>query len=70
MTTTRTQEDTKLKYQITNRRTGHDLGTYAAADEHAALDACARDAGYDDYADACKVTGEDYGPLMATEVSR
>jgi hypothetical protein len=39
------------KYQIENTKTGVFLGVYEGADEAAALDAMAQDAGYVDYAD-------------------
>ncbi len=65
-------------YKITNRRTGLDLGTYAATSPDAALDAMARDAGYDDYdaalhAESIAGYDEDYvdhsGPLTVVEVA-
>lgn len=39
------------KFQIENTMTGAFLGVYEGADEAAALDAMAQDAGYADYAD-------------------
>lgn len=44
-------------YRITNPATLHDFGVYQAVDADAALDAMARDAGYDDYNTACEVAG-------------
>jgi len=39
-------------YRITSRKGGMDLGVYKGENEHGALDAMARDAGYADYAHA------------------
>lgn len=36
-------------YRIENSANGHCFGVYAGDDERAALDACARDAGYRDH---------------------
>lgn len=38
------------RYRITNTETGAQLGEYSGANPDGALDALARDAGYDDYA--------------------
>lgn len=46
-------------YKIYNRTIGLDLGVFEAADEMAALDALAREAGYRDYAEACEVAPSD-----------
>lgn len=54
-------------YRVTNPASGIELGDYLAESAAAALDACARDAGYQDYADACRVTGTD--ELVAEEVA-
>lgn len=50
-------------YSIKNRRSGVDLGVYPGETEEEALDSFARAAGYDDYAEACKVTGGGKGDL-------
>jgi hypothetical protein len=42
-------------YKIENTVSGQVLGAYQARDENAALDAMARDAGYKDFADSCRV---------------
>ena len=47
-----------MKYRIINRSTGIVINTYTGASPEEALDAMARDFGYDDYTHACKVTGE------------
>lgn len=45
------------KFQIANRTSALDLGTYEAATEEEALDLMAQDAGYADYANAAEVLG-------------
>lgn len=55
-------------YQIENHVSGLVLGVYEGRDEHDALDALARDAGYDDYEDCCRATGSD-SDLTVTVVS-
>lgn len=47
------------RYRISNPTSGLVLGEYDATDPAAALDALARDAGYDSYRAACEVTGDD-----------
>lgn len=44
-------------YVISNRVSGAVFGVYDGADEAAALDTMARDAGYRDHAHACEVAG-------------
>jgi hypothetical protein len=56
-------------YSISNRISGIDLGRYTAETPKEALDALARDAGYEDHAEACRVTGEDASDLVVTEVA-
>ena len=46
-------------YQISNSVSGAVLGDYEAADEMAALDVMAKDAGYQDYADLQSVSPDD-----------
>ena len=55
------------KYSITSRFSGFYLGTYPGATPAAALDAMAREAGYQDYARCCEVTGEDASDLLVEE---
>jgi hypothetical protein len=57
------------KYQIENRQSGVVLGTYEGESEAEALDAMARDAGYDSYEDSCRVTESGGGDLVVTEVA-
>lgn len=57
-------------YQITNRISGADLGEYDGETVEQALDAMARDAGYDDYADLLdRVPGSDRDELKIEEVA-
>lgn len=44
-----------MRFLISNTQSGAELGTYDAADEAAALDLMAQDAGYADYAEAQRV---------------
>lgn len=55
-------------YKITSKTSGAELGTYEAADEQGALDALARDAGYQDHADACEQSGDDGTHLIVAPV--
>jgi hypothetical protein len=60
------------KFQIVNPGTGIDLGTYEGATKAEALDAYARDAGYESFASACEATGDDPerdADLRVTEVA-
>ena len=54
-----------MKYEISNSTSGLVLGTYDGTDEGAALDALARDAGYESYSDACSVSAGRF-PLPLT----
>jgi hypothetical protein len=54
-------------YRITSRTSGPDLGIYYARSEADALDVLARDAGYQDFATACAVTGDDGADLRVEE---
>lgn len=51
------QERTMSQYEISNRNSGHILGTYTGETLEEALTAAAQDAGYRDHAHACEVTG-------------
>lgn len=53
-------------FQIVNKISGADLGTYEAATASGALDAMAQDAGYASFAASCKVTGDDPCDLRVT----
>jgi hypothetical protein len=56
-------------YSISNRVSGLNLGTYTADTREGALDAMARDAGYESHADALATTGEDASELEVTEIA-
>lgn len=45
-------------YEVINRRSGHSFGVYEAADEHAAIEACVKDAGYESVADMQETLGQ------------
>ncbi len=60
--------ETMKSWRITNQRAGVDLGTYHAEDEAGALEALARDAGHDSYADMCEVAPVAEGELRVVEV--
>lgn len=55
------------KYQISNRNSGHILGTYTGETLEEALTAAAQDAGYRDHAHACEAAGS-CTDLIAGEV--
>jgi len=56
-----------LSYTISNAISGMVLGVYEGASKDDALDTLARDAGYEDYFDACE-SGFDGDDLIATEI--
>lgn len=55
-------------YEITNAKSGLVLARYYAETEAAALEALARDAGYETYAEACEVAPADTGEIVVTEI--
>ena len=58
-----------MKYQIENLDSGHVFGIYEGGSKKEALDALARDAGYEDYEDMCEVTPVRPGEISVKEVS-
>lgn len=56
-------------YNICNTLTGADLGNYEGATPEEALDAMARQTGYDNYAEACEVAPTYEGEIAVTVVS-
>jgi len=56
-----------LSYTISNAISGMVLGVYEGTSKDDALDTLARDAGYEDYFDACE-SGEDGDDLIVTEI--
>lgn len=54
------------RYIIKNASSGNVFGIYQAADRDDALDCYARDAGYRDYAEACRVAP--HAPIVADVV--
>jgi hypothetical protein len=48
-----------MTFEIVNRTTGHNFGTYEGDTAEQALDAYAMDAGYASFADACEVASGD-----------
>jgi hypothetical protein len=56
-----------MRYIIENIVTGHWFGEYEGESEKQALDAMARDAGYQSYKDACETTPVIMGEIVATE---
>jgi hypothetical protein len=57
-----------LSYTISNAISGMVLGVYEGTSRDDALDTMARDAGYEDYFDACE-SGFDGDDLIVTEVT-
>jgi len=55
-------------YKITNTVSGADLGTYEAEGKAQALDAMARDAGYDTYEALCLEVPALEGEIKVSEV--
>jgi len=62
-----TTQTTKT-YRITKTRSGHTLGDYQGATESEALDAMARDAGYENFEAACEVAPIKDGELLVEEL--
>lgn len=62
---------TTKHFRIENRESGADLGIYQGSDEDDALDAMARDAGYDEYDHLlANVPGSSRDELVVNEVPR
>lgn len=57
-----------MKYEISNTISGASLGVYDAASEAEALDAMAREAGYQDYASLCEVVPAEDGEIVVSIV--
>lgn len=57
----------KKLYEVVNVHSGHSFGYIAAKSGKDALDLVSKDAGYEDYKEACEVTGSD--ELVAEEVN-
>ncbi len=55
------------RYDVTNMRTSHSFGAYEAETADEAIEACIRDAGYDDKADSESVVGHEID-FVATEI--
>lgn len=58
----------KKVYEIESMSSGASMGFFLAETADEALDASARDAGYDDYAAACEATGSPSDAFVATEI--
>lgn len=56
-------------YNICNKCSGVDLGDYEGETRAQALDAMARDAGYEDYEDFCEQFGDHSADLVVTEIT-
>lgn len=56
------------KYQISNTISGALMGTFEGETKEAALDAMAREAGYEDYAAAMKVAPAQWGEIIVKEL--
>lgn len=57
-------------YEISNKTSGQPLGEYEGETEQDALDALARDAGYDSYNDARRQELMDESDLIITPIRR
>jgi len=57
------------QYRIENRTSGVDLGAYEGETEQEALDAMARDAGYQNYEEAQATAPADDDDIVVTEMN-
>ncbi len=57
-----------MRYRIENTKSGLELGVYEGSSKEDALDALARDAGYDDYDHALYVAPASEGEILVTEL--
>lgn len=56
------------RWNISNTTSGLELGVYEGVTREEALDAMARDAGYESFADSCKTCGDDGSDIKAERV--
>ena len=62
------QENEMSKFQIENTLSGIVFGEYEGETSAEALDAFARDAGYENFAAACEAAPVEEGEILVTEV--
>ena len=56
----------KKVFEVVNVNSGHSFGYIAAESENEALDLVSQDAGYENYKEACTISGD--GDLAAEEI--